>query len=48
MSNTSLMIDALKRQLKAKAVTYAELARRIGLSEASAASRWHGWSRCWT
>jgi transcriptional regulator with XRE-family HTH domain len=35
MSNTSLMIDALKRQLKAKAVTYAELARRIGLSEAS-------------
>jgi transcriptional regulator with XRE-family HTH domain len=29
------MIDALKRQLKAKAVTYAELARRIGLSEAS-------------
>jgi transcriptional regulator with XRE-family HTH domain len=29
------MIDALKRQLKVKAVTYAELARRIGLSEAS-------------
>lgn len=35
MSHSSLMIDALKRQLKAKAVTYAELARRIGLSEAS-------------
>jgi transcriptional regulator with XRE-family HTH domain len=35
MSNTSLMIDALKRQLKARAVTYAELGRRIGLSEAS-------------
>lgn len=35
MSNSSLMIDALKRQLKLKAVTYAELARRIGLSEAS-------------
>jgi transcriptional regulator with XRE-family HTH domain len=35
VSHSSLMIDALKRQLKAKAVTYAELARRIGLSEAS-------------
>lgn len=35
MSQSSLMIDALKRQLKVKAVTYAELARRIGLSEAS-------------
>lgn len=35
MSHSSLMIDALKRQLKLKAVTYAELARRIGLSEAS-------------
>ncbi|KQW97096.1 hypothetical protein ASC94_09885 [Massilia sp. Root418] len=35
MSHSSLMIDALKRQLKVKAVTYAELARRIGLSEAS-------------
>ncbi|MYN07490.1 helix-turn-helix domain-containing protein [Pseudoduganella aquatica] len=35
MSHSSLMIDALKRQLKAKAVTYAELAKRIGLSEAS-------------
>ncbi|GAB2855560.1 helix-turn-helix transcriptional regulator [Pseudoduganella ginsengisoli] len=35
MSHTSLMIDALKRQLKAKAVTYAELGRRIGLSEPS-------------
>lgn len=35
MSNTSLMIDALKRQLKARSVTYAELAGRIGLSEAS-------------
>lgn len=35
MSNTSLMIDALKRQLKARAVTYAELGRRIGLSEPS-------------
>jgi transcriptional regulator with XRE-family HTH domain len=29
------MIDALKRQLKAKAVTYAELGKRIGLSEPS-------------
>lgn len=35
MSNTSLMIDALKRQLKARSITYAELARRIGLSEPS-------------
>lgn len=35
MSDTSLMIDALKRQLKAKGVTYAELGRRIGLSEPS-------------
>ncbi len=35
MSNTGLMIDALKRQLKARAVTYAELGRRIGLSEPS-------------
>ena len=35
MSNTSFMIDALKRQLKARGVTYAELAGRIGLSEAS-------------
>lgn len=35
MSQSGLMIDALKRQLKAKAVTYAELAKRIGLSEAS-------------
>jgi hypothetical protein len=35
MSHTSLMIDALKRQLKAKAVTYAELGKRIGLSEPS-------------
>lgn len=35
MSHTSLMIDALKRQLKAKAITYAELGRRIGLSEPS-------------
>lgn len=35
MSHTSLMIDALKRQLKARAVTYAELGRRIGLSEPS-------------
>lgn len=29
------LIDALKRQMKARAVTYAELARRIGMSEAS-------------
>jgi transcriptional regulator with XRE-family HTH domain len=29
------MIDALKRQLKAQAVTYAELGKRIGLSEPS-------------
>jgi hypothetical protein len=35
MSHTSLMIDALKRQLKAQAVTYAELGKRIGLSEPS-------------
>ncbi|MRV74944.1 helix-turn-helix domain-containing protein [Duganella sp. FT92W] len=35
MSHTSLMIDALKRQLKAKAITYAELGKRIGLSEPS-------------
>lgn len=35
MSHTSLMIDALKRQLKAQAMTYAELGRRIGLSEPS-------------
>lgn len=35
MSHTSLMIDALKRQLKANAITYAELGKRIGLSEPS-------------
>ncbi|MES2260671.1 MAG: helix-turn-helix transcriptional regulator [Pseudomonadota bacterium] len=35
MSNSTLMIDALKRQLKARSVTYAELATRIGMSEAS-------------
>jgi hypothetical protein len=35
MSHSSLMIDALKRQLKARTVTYAELGRRIGLSEPS-------------
>lgn len=35
MSHSSLMIDALKRQLKARGVTYAELGQHIGLSEPS-------------
>jgi transcriptional regulator with XRE-family HTH domain len=35
MSTTIQLIDALKRELKAKGVTYAELAQRLGISEAS-------------
>lgn len=35
MLPSTALIDALKRQLKARSITYAELARRIGLSEAS-------------
>ncbi len=35
MSSSTLLIDALKRQLKARGITYAMLAQRIGMSEAS-------------
>jgi DNA-binding Xre family transcriptional regulator len=35
MSDTSALVDALKQELKAAQVTYAELARRIGMSESS-------------
>jgi len=35
MSTTAQLIDALKRELKAKGITYAELAQRLGISEAS-------------
>ena len=35
MPQTHALIEALKRLLKARAVTYAELAQRIGVSEAS-------------
>lgn len=35
MQQTHALVDALKRLLKSRAVTYAELARRIGVSEAS-------------
>ncbi|UGQ45712.1 helix-turn-helix domain-containing protein [Massilia endophytica] len=35
MSTTVQLIDALKRQLKAKGVTYADLAAKLGISEAS-------------
>lgn len=35
MSGIARLVDALKRQLKAEGLTYAELARRIGLSEPS-------------
>jgi hypothetical protein len=35
MSTTVQLIDALKRQLKARGVTYADLAVKLGISEAS-------------
>jgi len=35
MSNVTRLVDALKRQLKARGITYAELGQRIGLSEPS-------------
>jgi hypothetical protein len=35
MAGTAMLVDALKRELKARAITYGELARRIGMSEAS-------------
>jgi len=35
MQQTHALVDALKRLLKTRAITYAELARRIGVSEAS-------------
>ncbi len=35
MSSSTLLIDALKRQLKGRGITYAALAARIGMSEAS-------------
>jgi transcriptional regulator with XRE-family HTH domain len=35
MSGTALLIEALKRQLKRRGVTYAALAQQIGMSEAS-------------
>lgn len=35
MQQTHALVDALKRLLKTRAVTYAELAQRIGVSEAS-------------
>ena len=35
MSNVSRLVDALKRQLKARGITYAALGQKIGLSEPS-------------
>lgn len=35
MSTSAQLIDALKRELKAKGITYAALAQRLGISEAS-------------
>ena len=35
MARTSAVVDALKRELKARAITYAEVARRLRVSEAS-------------
>ncbi|MES2740489.1 MAG: helix-turn-helix transcriptional regulator [Pseudomonadota bacterium] len=35
MLHATILIEALKRQLKTRSITYAELARRIGLSEAT-------------
>ncbi|MBL8383247.1 MAG: helix-turn-helix transcriptional regulator [Burkholderiales bacterium] len=35
MALTNALIDVLKRELKARGITYADLARQIGLSEAS-------------
>ena len=35
MQTTTVLIDALKRELKARGITYADLASRIGMSEAS-------------
>lgn len=35
MSSSAILVDGLKRALKARGITYAELARRIGMSEAS-------------
>jgi transcriptional regulator with XRE-family HTH domain len=35
MPHSDSMVDALKRELKARGVTYAQVARKLGLSEAS-------------
>ena len=35
MSSSMMLVEGLKRELKAHGITYAELARRIGMSEAS-------------
>jgi transcriptional regulator with XRE-family HTH domain len=35
MSNAAILVEALKRELKGQGITYGELARRIGMSEAS-------------
>lgn len=35
MSSSTMLVEGLKRELKAHGITYAELARRIGMSEAS-------------
>ncbi len=35
MARSSAVVDALKRELKARAITYAEVARRLAMSEAS-------------
>ncbi|MBB3220608.1 helix-turn-helix domain-containing protein [Pseudoduganella umbonata] len=35
MSSSVMLVEGLKRELKAHGITYAELARRIGMSEAS-------------
>jgi len=35
MTSSVMLVDGLKRELKTRGVTYAELARRIGMSEAS-------------
>jgi len=35
MARTAVLVDALKRELKARGITYAAVAKRLGMSEAS-------------
>jgi transcriptional regulator with XRE-family HTH domain len=35
MAKTAVLVDALKRELKSRGITYAEVAKRLGMSEAS-------------